>query len=127
MRVLRKDGFDHIVDMDNIDRYSHYDMEAWKNGEKYLFELKNRSFPSTRFDDITLSDDRYDYLRNSPHRAFLVYFWTDRWTIVDIKRFRPTDRIVRTNHRTTRKGNYSDFRHTLVSWDLRHFRLLDYD
>ena len=124
--ILKKEGYTGIIDMDNIDRYSHYDLEAWKNGEKHLFELKNRSFPSTRFDDITLSEDRYDYLRNSPHRTFLVYFWTDRWTIVDIKRWRPTDKITRINKRTTRKGNYSDYRHTLVVWPIRQFRLLEY-
>lgn len=124
--VLRREGFTNIVDTDSVDPYSHYDLEAWKDNNLYLFELKNRSFPSTRFGDITLSEDRYDYLRNSTYRTFLVYFFEDGWTIIDIKRWKPTGRITRTNKRTTRKGIYSDYRHTLVVWPIRQFKLLEY-
>lgn len=124
MCVLESKGFQNVKETHNL---CHWDLEATYAGEKYIFELKNRSFSAAKFGDVALSKEKYDILSNSPARAILVYFWTDKWCMIEVGKSSPTGEIERTSRKTTRFANQEEWEHSLVTWDIQNLHLMDYD
>ena len=124
---LRKHNFTDIVDTDTISIYCHWDVEAKYGNCKYIFELKNRTFESTKFDDTAINYDKYEHLLNSPYRAVLVTFWTDCWLMLDIKVNKPDNTFIKRCAHQTRFSDHTLVNKKLVSWNIRNKKLLQYD
>lgn len=128
MDLLKSKGFYDILDTDTISPYYHWDIEATSpKGERYVFELKNRTFSSDTFGDASLSKEKYERLKECPYKAVYVCFWTDFWCMIDIKSHPPEGFIERTSSRTTRFEDRSTWRHPLATWDIQKIHILDYD
>lgn len=127
IRWLSDHHFTDIVDTDSISRFYHWDVEATLNGERYAFELKNRTFPSYQFGDAAVNYDKYEYLKDCPHRAIFVTFWTDRWIMIDVKCCPPDEDINRECPHQTRFQDHRLINKKLASWRIQNMRLLDYD
>lgn len=124
MCVLESKGFQNVKETPNL---CHWDLEAEYAGKKYIFELKNRSFSAAKFGDVALNKEKYDILSHSPARAILVYFWTDKWCMIEVGKSSPTGEIERTSRKTTRFANQEEWEHSLVTWDIQNLHLMDYD
>lgn len=124
---LKSNNFTDITDTDSISQYCHYDIEATYGKGKYIFELKNRTFPSYKYGDVLLSGDKYDYLNNINARAILVTFYTDKFVMIDIKKRKP-DEI--TTQKCKKQTVFSDNRvieKKVVKWFINNLILLDYE
>ena len=64
---LKHNNFKDITDTDSISQFCHWDVEAKYENEKYIFELKNRTFESTKYNDTAINYDKYEHLLNSPY------------------------------------------------------------
>lgn len=124
---LRKHNFTDIVDTDTISIYHHWDLEATLNGVRYAFELKNRTFPSYKFDDAAVNYDKYEYLLNCPYKAVFVTFWTDCFIMIDVKNYPPDEDMVRYCQHQTRFPDHQIIRKKMVRWELKNMKLLEYD
>ena len=124
---LRKHNFTDIVDTDTISIYCHWDVEAKYGNCKYIFELKNRTFESTKYNDTAINYDKYEHLLNSPYRAVLVTFWTDKWMMVDVKVNQPDNTFIKRCSHQTRFADHTLVNKKLVSWNIRNKKLLQYD
>ena len=124
---LNNNNFTDITDTDTISQFCHYDIEATLNSVKYCFELKNRTFPSYKYGDVLLSQEKYDYLNNINARVILVTFYTDKFVMIDIKKRKP-DEI--TTQKCKKQTVFSDNRvieKKVVKWKLKDLKMLDYD
>lgn len=124
---LNNNNFTDITDTDTISQFCHYDIEATLNSVKYCFELKNRTFPSYRYGDVLLSQEKYDYLNNINTRTILVTFYTDKFVLIDIKKRKP-DEI--TTQKCKKQTVFSDNRvieKKVVKYYTKNLILLDYD
>ena len=74
---LEDRGFTDIIDTDTLSQFTHWDIEGTYRGERYIFELKNRTHPSSKYGDTAINRDKYEYLIHSPYKAILVTFFTD--------------------------------------------------
>lgn len=124
---LRKHNFTDIVDTDTISIYCHWDVEAKYGNCKYIFELKNRTFESTKYNDTAINYDKYEHLLNSPYRAVLVTFWTDKWMMVDVKFNEPDNTFIKRCSHQTRFADHTMINKKMVSWNIRNKKLLQYD
>lgn len=124
---LRKHNFTDIVDTDTISIYCHWDVEAKYGNCKYIFELKNRTFESTKYNDTAINYDKYEHLLNSPYRAVLVTFWTDKWMMVDVKVNQPDNTFIKRCSHQTRFADHTLVNKKMVSWNIRNKKLLQYD
>ena len=124
---LRKHNFTDIVDTDTISIYCHWDVEAKYGNCKYIFELKNRTFESTKYNDTAINYDKYEHLLNSPYRAVLVTFWTDKWMMVDVKVNEPDNTFIKRCAHQTRFADHTMINKKMVSWNIRNKKLLQYD
>ena len=124
---LRKHNFTDIVDTDTISIYCHWDVEAKYGNCKYIFELKNRTFESTKYNDTAINYDKYEHLLNSPYRAVLVTFWTDKWMMVDVKVNQPDNTFIKRCSHQTRFADHTMINKKMVSWNIRNKKLLQYD
>ena len=124
---LRKHNFTDIVDTDTISIYCHWDVEAKYGNCKYIFELKNRTFESTKYNDTAINYDKYEHLLNSPYRAVLVTFWTDKWMMVDVKVNEPDNTFIKRCSHQTRFADHTMINKKMVSWNIRNKKLLQYD
>ena len=124
---LKNHHFTDIVDTDTISRYYHWDIEATLNGERYAFELKNRTFPSYQFGDAAVNYDKYEYLLNCPHRAIFVTFWTDCFIMIDVKNCHPDEDITRQCPYQTRFPDHQIISKKMVRWKIQNMKLLKYD
>ena len=124
---LRKHNFTDIVDTDTISIYCHWDVEAKYGNCKYIFELKNRTFESTKYNDTAINYDKYEHLLNSPYRAVLVTFWTDKWMMVDVKVNQPDNTFIKRCSHQTRFADHTMINKKMVSWTIRNKKLLQYD
>lgn len=124
---LKSNNFKDITDTDSISKFCHYDIEATLNSDKYVFELKNRTFPSYKYGDVLLSGEKYDYLNNINARSILVTFYTDKFVMIDIKKRKP-DEI--TTQKCKKQTVFSDNRvieKKVVKWYINDLILLDYE
>ena len=81
---LQAKGFTNITE---TDQYCYYDLEAQKEGQLFRFELKQRTFPASRYNDAIMEQHKLNcFLRDVQqyHKAYLVTFFTDCWAISDI-------------------------------------------
>lgn len=124
---LQKKGFTSILDTDTISRYYHWDIEATYKNQRFVFELKNRTFPSYQFGDAAVNYDKYEYLRDCPHKAIFVTFWTDKFIMIDVKSCPPDEDITRDCARTTRFQDHTRRQNKMVTWKIQNMILLDYD
>lgn len=124
---LAKHQFTDILDTNDVDRYCHWDVEATLNGERYAFELKNRTFPSSEFNDAAINKYKYDSLVDCPYKSVLVMFWTDRFILIDIKGCHPDGDIIRECPHQTRFPDHRPVDNRMVTWNIRNMKLLDYD
>ena len=102
-------------------------MEAKYGNCKYIFELKNRTFESTKYNDTAINYDKYEHLLNSPYRAVLVTFWTDKWMMVDVKVNQPDNTFIKRCSHQTRFADHTMINKKMVSWNIRNKKLLQYD
>ena len=124
---LKKHNFTNIVDTDTISRYYHWDLEATLNGERYAFELKNRTFPSYHFGDAAVNYDKYEYLHDCPYKAVFVTFWTDCWCMIDVKSRYPDSFFYKMCPHQTRFQDHHLMKKEMVSWSIQNMKLLKYD
>lgn len=124
---LNNNNFTDIIDTDSISQFCHWDVEATYGNEKYIFELKNRTFESTKFDDTVINYDKYEHLINSPYKAVLVTFWTDCWMMVDVKVNQPDNTFIKRCAHQTRFSNHTLIDKKMVSWNIENKKLLQYD
>ena len=124
---LKNHHFIDIVDTDTISRYYHWDVEATLNGERYAFELKNRTFPSYQFGDAAVNYDKYEYLLDCPHKAIFVTFWTDCFIMIDVKNCHPDEDITRQCPHQTRFPDHQIISKKMVRWKIQNMKLLKYD
>lgn len=124
---LRKHQFKDIIDTDSISRYYHWDLEATYKDERYCFELKNRTFPSSQFSDTAINKYKYEYLRDCGHRGVLVTFWNDCFCLIDVQRLPPDGEIIRECPRQTRFQDHRLYDNHMVKWDIQNLKLLQYD
>lgn len=124
---LKNHHFTDIVDTDTISIYCHWDVEAKYGNCKYVFELKNRTFESTKYNDTAINYDKYEHLLNSPYRAVLVTFWTDKWMMVDVKVNQPDNTFIKRCSHQTRFADHTMINKKMVSWNIRNKKLLQYD
>ena len=124
---LEQHHFTDIVDTDTISRYYHWDLEATLNGERYAFELKNRTFPSYQFGDAAVNYDKYEYLLNCPYKAVFVTFWTDCFIMIDVKSRYPDSFFYKMCPHQTRFQDHHLMKKEMVSWSIQNMKLLNYD
>ena len=124
---LKKHNFTDIVDTDTISIYYHWDVEATLNGERYVFELKNRTFPSSRYGDAAVNYDKYEYLLNCPYKAVFVTFWTDCFIMIDVKSRYPDSFFYKMCPHQTRFQDHHLMKKEMVSWSIQNMKLLKYD
>ena len=124
---LKNHHFTDIVDTDTISRYYHWDVEATLNGERYAFELKNRTFPSSRYGDAAVNYDKYEHLLNCPHKAVFVTFWTDCFIMIDVKSRYPDSFFYKICPHQTRFQDHHLMKKEMVSWSIQNMKLLKYD
>ena len=124
---LEQHHFTDIVDTDTISRYCHWDLEATLNGERYAFELKNRTFPSSRYGDAAVNYDKYEYLLNCPYKAVFVTFWTDCFIMIDVKSRYPDSFFYKMCPHQTRFQDHHLMKKEMVSWSIQNMKLLNYD
>ena len=124
---LEQHHFTDIVDTDTISRYYHWDLEATLNGERYAFELKNRTFPSSRYGDAAVNYDKYEYLLNCPYKAVFVTFWTDCFIMIDVKSRYPDSFFYKMCPHQTRFQDHHLMKKEMVSWSIQNMKLLKYD
>lgn len=124
---LRKHNFTNIVDTDTISRYYHWDVEATLNDERYAFELKNRTFPSSRYGDAAVNYDKYEYLLDCPYKAVFVTFWTDCFIMIDVKSRYPDSFFYKMCPHQTRFQDHHLMKKEMVSWSIQNMKLLKYD
>lgn len=124
---LKKHNFTDIVDTDTISIYCHWDVEAKYGNDKYIFELKNRTFESTKYNDTAINYDKYEHLINSPYRAVLVTFWTDCFIMIDVKNCHPDEDITRQCPHQTRFPDHQIISKKMVRWKIQNMKLLKYD
>lgn len=124
---LNNNNFTDIIDTDSISQYCHWDVEATYGNEKYIFELKNRTFESTKFDDTAINYDKYEHLLNSPYRAVLVTFWTDCWLMLNIKVNKPDNTFIKRCAHQTRFADHTLVNKKMVSWNIKNKKMLQYD
>ena len=109
-------------------QYAHWDLEAVSSkGRKYIFELKNRSFCSSKYGDAAFNYDKYIHLKDTPDdvTAIFVSFWLDGWAMIDIKKTVP-DVFSNRAARTTRFQDKTIIDKKWASWNLEHIRILSY-
>ena len=124
---LEQHHFTDIVDTDTISRYYHWDVEATLNGERYAFELKNRTFPSSRYGDAAVNYDKYEHLLNCPYKAVFVTFWTDCFIMIDVKSRYPDSFFYKMCPHQTRFQDHHLIKKEMVSWSIQNMKLLKYD
>lgn len=124
---LEQHHFTDIVDTDTISRYYHWDLEATLNGERYAFELKNRTFPSSRYGDAAVNYDKYEHLLNCPYKAVFVTFWTDCFIMIDVKSRYPDSFFYKMCPHQTRFQDHHLMKKEMVSWSIQNMKLLKYD
>ena len=124
---LKENNFTDITDTDTISKFCHYDLEATLNGEKYVFELKNRTFPSYKYGDVLLSQEKYDYLNNINTRAILVTFYTDKFVLIDIKKRKPDEITTKKCKKQTVFSDNRVIEKKVVKYYTKNLILLDYD
>lgn len=125
--LLKSHQFTDIIDTDIISQYTHWDLEATHKGERYVFELKNRTFPSTKYNDTAINYDKYKYLLDCPYHSVLVTFWTDCWCMIDIKSCKPDSDINRVCPHQTRFRDHTLINKHMVAWNIQNKILLQYD
>ena len=124
---LRDKGFTDVIDTDTLSQFTHWDIEGTYKGEKFIFELKNRTHPSTKYGDTTINRDKYEFLIHSPHKAILVTFFTDCWCMVDVKSKKPDSFFHRMCPHQTRFQDHHLMKKEMVSWSIHNMKMLDYD
>ena len=124
---LRKHHFEDVIDTDTIDKYCHWDIEATYKGQRYAFELKNRTFASYTFGDAAVNYDKYQYLLDCPYKSVFVTFWTDCFIMIDVKNCPPDEDITRECPHQTRFQDHRLINKKMASWKIQNMRLLDYD
>ena len=124
---LRDRGFEDIIDTDTLSQFTHWDIEGTYRGERYIFELKNRTHPSTKYGDTAINRDKYEYLIHSPYKAILVTFFTDCFIMIDVKRCPPDETIDRRCPHQTRFPDHQIINKRLVRWNIQDRILLDYE
>lgn len=124
---LESKGFTDIIDTDTLSQFTHWDIEATYKGERFIFELKNRNHPSTKYEDTAINKDKYDHLLSSPYKAILVTFFTDCWCMIDIKSKRPDSFFHRMCPLQTRFQDHHLIKKEMVSWSIHNMKTLSYD
>ena len=72
---LESKGYDHISIPDAV--FCPYDIEAYRNGQRYIFELKNRTVTSTQYGDSIIDSGKYSKLSQLDAKVYIVNFFTD--------------------------------------------------
>ena len=120
MRLLGENGF---YDIRETSQFAHWDVEATYKGERYIFELKNRDFPSWKYGDAILEVEKVRHMTETPYKAIFINFWTDKWCMIDVRTL-PYDVEYRNHQATTRFGNSRVIRTPQATW--RNIKKLDY-
>ena len=124
---LKHNNFTDIIDTDSISQYYHWDVEAKYGEDRYIFELKNRTFESTKYNDTAINYDKYEHLIHSPYKAILVTFFTDCWCMIDVKSKKPDSFFYKMCPHQTRFQDHHLMKKEMVSWKIQNMKMLDYE
>ena len=124
---LRDRGFEDIIDTDTLSQFTHWDIEGTYKGERYIFELKNRTHPSSKYGDTAINKDKYEYLIHSPYKAILITFFTDCWCMIDVKSKKPDSFFHKMCPYQTRFQDHHLMKKEMVSWSIQNMKMLEYD
>ena len=122
MKILEEKGFKDVTETSKFERFDV--IATWAN-KTYIFELKNRDFPSGQFGDAALEEDKVKYLLDTPFKPILVYFWEDAWTMIDLRKT-PYETITRTHRKTTRFDRADEITTAWACWKLDKIKLFTY-
>lgn len=117
-----------VVDTDTVSKYMHFDLLVTKGNRTIWMELKNRDIPSTRYSDVEINSDKYNFLMGAPDKAVLVYFFSDKWCMVDVKKTpytRKYMKLAKHSHCWDTRKEMKEF----ILWDINecNIRLLEYE
>ena len=121
---LERRGF---TDVKRTSQYCRWDLEGYYNGEKYCFEMKNRTFPSDQYGDVLLSKNKYDYLKELPYKVILATFYTDKFVLINLKKTSPQEITEQVCKRQTLFSDHTMINKKVVKWYIKDLILLDYD
>ena len=110
-QYLKHNGYDHISIPDAI--FCPYDIEAYKGGVRYIFELKNRPITSTRYGDSIIDSGKYNKLSKLDADVYIVNFFTDCFHIHRLDSF-----DEKQNHMCQKTNNWDRTKvaRTLISY-----------
>lgn len=66
-----------FVDVQETPERTCYDLFAYKDGKKYCFEVKGRTFPSTKYGDTVIELRKFELLSRLDAEVFIVSTFTD--------------------------------------------------
>lgn len=86
--ILTHNGYTNIIDTDINNKYEHWDVEATKNGKKYLFECKSRRFEHTKYGDNCVEQLKYEKMNEAienryAYKAFVISFFSDNYVAIN--------------------------------------------
>lgn len=67
-----------------IEKFSPFDVVSARGGQKIYWELKTIDCSSTKWPDVKIDVRKVDTLRGFEIPAYIVLFFEDRWTIVNV-------------------------------------------
>ena len=82
---LEERGYDYVSIPDAV--FCPYDIEAYKDGVRYIFELKNRPITSTKYGDSIIDSGKYTKLSQLDAKVYVVNFFTDCFHIHKLDSF----------------------------------------
>lgn len=105
-----------------IEKFSPYDIVSAKGGRKIYWELKTIDCDSKKWPDVKIDAKKIDTLKEFGISAFVVLFFEDRWTIVDVN-------DINTEHKERNKCNtttaWKGTKTTKLQYSIKH-RDLEY-
>lgn len=86
--ILHHNGYTNIIDTDINNKYEHWDVEATKNGKKYLFECKSRRFEHTKYGDNCVEELKYKTITEAiesgyAQKGYVISFFADNYVAIN--------------------------------------------
>ena len=118
---LESIGFE---DVQETNERTCYDLFGYKEGQLYRFEIKGRTFPSTKYGDTTIEKCKYDLLSKFENVFVVSVFTDDKISLVPIEA--PHTEFTRVASYTTYWANKTPVKKTFVSYKNTQETLYDF-
>lgn len=117
-----KNPYLRVYDTDAISKFKYYDLyAAGSDGGRYAIELKQRPFPSSRYEDVIVEESKLakayaDINEGKIHQFWVMSLFTD--CIYLVNSAMPYETIVRNANATTYFNDRALVGKRFVSWKL---------